>query len=284
MTTILDLDDRRRHVHRMWANVAPAWADYADDVDRRAAGLTQQLLTSADVGPGQTVLELASGPGGAGLAAAIAVGDRGHVVISDVVPEMVAAAAARARDRGLGNVSTAVLDLESIDRPAGAFDAVICQEGLMFAVEPDRALGEIRRVLRPGGRLAVSVWGPRTANPWLGIVADAVSDILGSEVPPPGMPGPFALADEDHLVALVHDAGFDAITTERVDVPLRSPSFESWWGRTTAVAGPLAGAIAMLDDGARATLLHRLRVEVASYASEAGIHLPGLAILLSAQR
>src|SRR6188472_4189421 len=117
MTIILDLDDRRRHVHRMWANVAPAWADHADDVDRRAARLTQQLLDAASVGAGPTVLALASGHGGAGLAA-VAVRDRGHVVISDVVPEMVAAAAARARDRGLGNVSTAVLDLESIDRPA----------------------------------------------------------------------------------------------------------------------------------------------------------------------
>src|SRR6476661_5351311 len=93
----------RDHVHAMWAAVAPAWADYADDVDRRGAAMTERLLADANLRTGDRVLELASGPGGAGLCAAAVVGDRGHVVISDVVPEMVAIAASRANALQLRN-------------------------------------------------------------------------------------------------------------------------------------------------------------------------------------
>src|SRR5436309_16067655 len=98
--TGITLEAMRGHVHAMWSAVAPRWADHADEVDARGAAMTARLLALADVRPAQHVLELASGPGGAGLAAATIVGDNGRVVISDVVPEMVAIAARRAQDRG----------------------------------------------------------------------------------------------------------------------------------------------------------------------------------------
>jgi ubiquinone/menaquinone biosynthesis C-methylase UbiE len=91
----------------------------------------------------------------------------GEVVLSDVAAEMTAIAAARAEARGLGNVRTRQLDLERIDEPDGSYDVVLCREGLMLVPDPARAAGEIRRVLRPGGRAALAVWGPRERNPWL---------------------------------------------------------------------------------------------------------------------
>src|SRR4029450_10193403 len=120
----VEIDQRRSHVHGMWAAVAPRWADYADDVDQRGEQMTKRILELAEVRSGQHVLELASGPGGAGLVArgggggpggvvSEVVGAHGRGVIWDVVPEMVEAAAARARRRGLSNVETTVLDLEA---------------------------------------------------------------------------------------------------------------------------------------------------------------------------
>lgn len=278
------VDDRRSLVHGMWAAVAPRWADHADDVDARGAEMTQRLLALADVRPGHRVLELASGPGGAGLAAATMTGATGRVVISDVAPEMVAIAAARVRDRGLRNVVTAVLDLEALDQPAATFDSVVCREGLMFAVEPAQAVAEISRVLRPGGRLAVSVWGPRQLNPWLGVVLDAVATVTGMQVPPAGMPGPFALSDRGGLLRLLEDAGFDEITVEELPVPLRSPSFERWWARTADIAGPVAGIIGGLDAARRASLEQHLRTATAPYTTANGLELPGLALNASGQR
>ena len=97
---------------------------------------------------------------------------------------------ARRRPRPAQRAVARVLDLERIDEPDASYDVVLCREGLMFALEPGRAVAEIRRVLRPGGRVAVAVWAARERNPWLGLVMDAVSAQIGAPVPPPGDPGP----------------------------------------------------------------------------------------------
>jgi ubiquinone/menaquinone biosynthesis C-methylase UbiE len=274
-------DTRRAHVHGMWTAVAPHWADHADFVDERVAALTTTLLERAELQPGDAVLELACGPGGAGLAAAERVGPAGTVALTDVVAEMVAIAAARAEARGTTNVHTAVRDLEAIDDPNGTYDAVICREGLMFAVAPERAAQEVYRVLRPGGRVAASVWGRRDRNPWLGVVFDAVTAETGFPVPPPGLPGPFALSDPSQLAGLLTAAGFADVRIEEVAVSLRAPSFEWWWTRTASVAGPLATILAGLPAPARDALTGRLRAAVAGYITSAGLELPGVALVAS---
>jgi SAM-dependent methyltransferase len=86
-------------------------------------------------------------------------------------------------------VTTRELDLEQIDEPNASYDVVLCREGLMFVPEPARAALEIKRVLRPGGRFALAVWGPREHNPWLGVVFEVVSAQTGAPVPPHGVPG-----------------------------------------------------------------------------------------------
>jgi enediyne biosynthesis protein CalE5 len=277
-------DTVRGHVHAMWAAVADRWAEHADDVDERVADMTRRMLEVTAPGPGERVLELACGPGGAGLAAAERVGPEGEVVLSDIAAEMAAIAADRAKARGLRNVRAATLDLENIDQPDASCDILLCREGLMFAVEPERAVREIHRVLRQHGRVAITVWGPRQQNPWLGIVLDAVSDQLGSPVPPPGVPGPFALDDPSRLEALFTAAGFLDVSVEKVPVPLRSPSFEAWWARTSALAGPLTGIVANLPAEARGALTERLRAAAAPYATADGVELPGVALLASARR
>jgi SAM-dependent methyltransferase len=227
---------------------------------------------------------LACGAGGAGIAAAQRLAGSGEVVLSDVAPEMVAHAASRAASFGLVNVSSRVLDLEQIDEPDAGFDVVLCREGMMFAADPDQAAREMHRVLRPDGRLAVAVWGDRAENPWLGLVFDAVSETTGMPVPPPGIPGPFALADVEQLRAHLTDAGFTDVAITPVAVPVGARSFDEWWNRTRQIAGPLALILANLDDGTRQSIEGALRVKAERYQTDAGIELPGVALLAIARR
>ena len=274
-------DEHRRRLHGMWAAVAPSWEHHADYVDARAEAITGELLAAAALRPGDRALELACGPGGLGLAAASLVGPAGEVVVSDVVPAMTAIAAARAAAAGLDNVAARSLDLEQIAEPDGTYDVVLCREGLMFAAEPGRAAAEIARVLRPGGRAAIAVWGPRAANPWLGLVFDAVSEQLGMPMPPPGMPGPFALGDAERLRGLLVGGGLVDVDVRELDVPLAAPSFEDWWTRTSSLAGPLSALLAGMAPEATADLAARLRTAVAPYETPDGLRFPGLALLAS---
>jgi SAM-dependent methyltransferase len=283
-TGIDELSPVRRQVHAMWASVADGWREHADDADARGAALTTAMLDRAGIRRGDRVLELASGPGGLGLAAAARLGPEDEVVVSDVVPEMVTIAAARARERGLTNVRTAVLDLEAIDEPDESVDVVVCREGLMFATEPLRAAREIRRVLRPGGRLAVAVWGPRDQNPWLGLVFDAVAAQLGQPFPPPGVPGPFALDDTGTVTRLLAAATLVDIAVVEVPVPLHAATFDEWWSRTRALAGPLATIVASLPDPTRDAIVERLRDAIARYRTSDGITIPGVSLLATARR
>ena len=271
-------EDLRARLHHMWSAVAPNWAEHAAYADARGAGIAEQMLELTAPQPGERVLELACGPGGLGLAAAARI-DPGEAVLSDVATEMTAIAAARAAAAGLTNVSTRDLDLESIDEPDGSYDVVLCREGLMFATDPGRAAHEIRRVLRPGGRAAVAVWGPRERNPWLSLAFDAVRAQLGRPVPPPGIPGPFSLSDRDELAALLSGAGLAGVAVHELSVPLRAASFEEWWSRTSALAGPLATILAKLPEPALQALTARLRDATARYETAAGLEFAGLSLI-----
>jgi SAM-dependent methyltransferase len=279
-----DGGDVRGHLHGMWAAVAPAWAEHAAYADERGAGVAEAMLELAMPGPGERVLELACGPGGLGLGAAARVAPGGHVVMSDVAAEMTAIASERAGALGLTNVSTRELDLERIEQPDGAYDVVLCREGLMFAIDPARAAREIRRVLRPGGRTALAVWGPRARNPWLAVVFDALSAQLGRPVPPPDIPGPFSLADSGRLAALLSGAGLVDVAVSEVSVPLRAASFQEWWERTSALAGPLAKIVESLPEPAARALSARLREATGAYRTPAGLEFPGVSLVAAARR
>ena len=274
----------RAQLSGMWASVAGSWGEYADYADARGAAVTARMLQLTAPQQGDRVLELACGAGGVGLAAASLVGATGEVVLSDVVAEMTSIAGLRALEAGLGNVTTRRLALEDIDEPDGSFDVVLCREGLMFAIDPGRALAEIRRVLRSGGRVAVAVWGPRMRNPWLGLVFDAVSAQLGTPLPPPGVPGPFSLADTVRLAALFGDADFAQVDVTELPTPLLDKSFDDWWVRTSSLAGPLAKRLATLPDGAMRALRGRLKQAVRPYETPAGLEFPGVTLLASGRR
>ena len=285
--TIIDQEPDERDALRarltgLWAAVAGGWAEHADYADARGAYATRRMLELAAIGAADRVLELACGPGGLGLAAARRARE---VVFTDVVGEMTAIAEARATAAGVENAAFRRLDLERIDEPDGSYDVVLCREGLMFAVEPARALGEIRRVLRPGGRVVAAVWGPRERNPWLGVAMDAVSAQIGAPVPPPGVPGPFALDDATALGALFADAGLADVRVEEQPVPMRTPSFDAWWDRTSALAGPLSAILASLPEPAVRALRERAREAARPYeTASGGLDFPGVTLIASGRR
>ena len=277
-------DDLRAHLQGVWSTVSDAWAEHATFIDARGQVVTEWLLSATAPTAGDRVLELACGPGAVTLAVAGMV-DPGEVIASDVAVEMVDTAVARAHARGFSNVHGRRLEIEDIAEPDGTFDLVYCRDGLQFALDPARAVAEIARVTKPGGRAAVAVWAERDRNPWLGLVLDVLSEQLGQPVPPPGIPGPFSLGDGTVLDRLFTDAGFADVRREELSVPFRAPSFDGWWRTTTSLAGPLSVLIANLDGETTEKLRTRAHEAIAPFeAADGGVEIPGVQHLLSARR
>jgi SAM-dependent methyltransferase len=268
----------------MWSGVARGWAANAAFIDARGRHVSKRMLDLSLPRRGERVLELGCGPGGPGLDAAPLVAPGGEVVVTDVSAEMTATAAARAAELGLANVSTRVLDLERIDEPDGSYDVVLCREALMLVPDPGRAAAEIRRVLRPGGRVALTVWGPRARNPWLAVVFDSVSQELGATMPPPGAPHPFSLDDAERLRGVLSEAGLAKVSVAELDTPYRAASAGEWWERTSALAGPLAQKLAALPGPAAQSLRARARDAISVYQTPAGLEIPGVSLIAAAAR
>ena len=279
----------RHRVHQMWGSVAESWGEHVDHVEQRAEAVTRLMIEAVAPVAGDEVLELACGAGGLGLAIADEVTPAGRVVLSDVAPEMVAIASAHAARRAqvggaTAQVTARVLDLEQIDMPDDSFDIVVCREGLMFALDPVRAAREIARVLRPGGRAAIAVWGPRDRNPWLGVLADAVHLHTGSPVPPTGTPGPFSLGADGALEATLTAAGLEQVSVQLIDVPTHDASFDDYWQLRIDLAGPLKQRLAVLPAQDMTAIREMVREGLSRYQGADELIIPGLAYVGSARR
>jgi ubiquinone/menaquinone biosynthesis C-methylase UbiE len=278
-----DLGGLRAGLHAMWDAVAPGWERNAGFVEERVADLTESLLDAAAISNGDRVLELACGPGGLGLAAAER-NPESEVTLSDVAEQMTIVAAKQAEERELANVNVAVLDLERIERPDESFDVVLCREGIMLVPEPATAAAEIRRVLRPGGRAAISVWGSPEQNPWLTAMLEALGRQLGGTFPPPGMPGPLSLGSSETFLAALAEGGLDDIRIQEVEVPWRGASFDQWWDLTAELAGPVAKLLAAQPPESVEAIRATARELLSEYETADGLEIPGVTLVASARR
>jgi SAM-dependent methyltransferase len=262
-------------VSEIWDSAAPGWESNGDFVDRHLAGATEFLLGALEVGRGDRVIDLACGPGGAGLAAAELVGPGGRVVLADVSPAMVGVAARRAA--GMAQVETTVCDQSAIDAPEASFDVALARHGLMFAEDPEAAVAEAARVLRPGGRYGAITWGPRESNPWLGIILDSVGEQFGVTFPPPGIAGPFSLDQPGKLARALESGGLEEVEVQELATPMGGSSLKEWWERVPQLAGPLAQALAGMEREVREDIRDRAlaRASDVARAVDGGIELDG---------
>ena len=151
------------------AKVAPTWEKRRAEIEEFSAPVRRWMLRQVDPQQGDTLLELAAGVGDTGFEAAEIIGGRGRLITSDLSPAMLDAARRRGHELGLGNVDYRVINAEHIPLDDDSVDGVLCRFGYMLMPDPAAAFAETRRVLRPGGRVALAVWGAMERNPWLAI-------------------------------------------------------------------------------------------------------------------
>lgn len=225
------------------------WDLAADDYEplwqAQLAPAQAELLAQVALPPGARVLDVACGTGLVTLLAAHAVGPCGAVQGVDISERMVQATLHRAHAQRLRQVRAARMDAEHLDLPDASFDVALCAFGLMYLPEPERALRELRRVLSPGGRLGLAVWGERARCGW-----SALFPIVDAEVSSEVCPLFFRLGQGDALARLCAQAGFTGVRTDRMSTSLRYADADEAC-RAAFVGGPVALAWSRMGQAAR---------------------------------
>jgi len=235
------------------------------------------MLEMAALRPGWRVLDVACGTGLVSFRAAEAVGAQGAVVGTDISGEMVETARRGAALRDLGHVSFERGDAEALPWPDGAFDAALCALGLMYVPDPVRALCEMRRLLRPGGRAAAAVWGARRNCGWAEIfpITDAR---VASEV----CPMFFHLGTGDVLARTFEAAGFTGVRAQRLSTTLCYASPADALGAVFR-GGPVALAYSRFDAATRQAVHAEYLDSIAAYRAGGGYQVPGEFVVASAR-
>jgi ubiquinone/menaquinone biosynthesis C-methylase UbiE len=246
-------DRAEEHYERFWSDqLAPA---------------QMRLLALAELREGEHVLDIACGTGLVTFPAATRVGPSGRVVGTDLSEKMVATATQRAR--GKSNVSFLRQDAERLEFADDSFDAALCALGLMYVPDPLKALSEMHRVLKPGGRAVVAVWGKRDRCGWADIFP-IVDQRVQSEV----CPMFFRLGTGATLEHELEAAGFHGIVTERLSTKLHYADDREAIGAAFA-GGPVALAYSKFDDRTRDEAHAEYLASIEPYRREQSYEVPG---------
>jgi SAM-dependent methyltransferase len=244
------------------------WDLAVDDYDRHwvpvLRSCSERVIALTDPRPGESVLDVATGTGVAAFLAADRVGAAGRVIATDLSRKMVDAVATRAAARGVVQIQTERVDAEDLSYPDGSFDVAICVLGMMYPADPQRAIEQMARVLKPGGRAAACVWGRRDRCGWREIFP-----IIDARVESDVCPLFFALGSLGALDYAFERAGFVGRREERVSQTLH------WRAADDASAamlpgGPVALPYSKMTPEQRADVEHDFIESIAPYRNTDG--------------
>ena len=272
------MDDYRQNVLRIAEAIAPGWERQRPFIEETTAPVRDWMIGALAPQPGQTVLELAAGAGDVGFATAARLGEAGRLITTDVSPAMLEVARRRGTELALDNVDYRVMDAERIELEDDSVDGILCRFGYMLMPDPQAALAEARRVLRPGGRISLAVWGPPQRNPFFSLMGVALARHGYLPPPDPTEPGIFTLADPNRVGALLEAAGLGDPRLEDVPVVFSVSGLDDYFAIIADTAGPLGLALRELAQVERSEIADELRKPLSAFAAGRGYRVPGVAL------
>lgn len=266
----------KQETRARWGHAATAWEAHGDMLRRVTMPVSAWMVDAIQPQPGNTLLELAAGPGDTGFLAAELVQPGGTLITSDIAPEMLMVAQRRAEKLGLDNVRFKQIDAEtSIDIEAASIDAVLCRWGYMLMADSETALRETRRVLKPGGRLALAAWRGPEENPWSAIPAREMVRRGLLEPVAPGEPGQFTWGPEGMIAEQLDAAGFVEHEVAEVRFTHTYSSLDDYWKTQSEMSGRIQTVLADVDPAVIEEIKAAVGEQVQGFTREDGsIELP----------
>jgi SAM-dependent methyltransferase len=284
MTPDFDPIAFKETTRQQWQNAAPAWYRWTPTLQAWLGPVTEAMLHQARLEPGDRVLDLAAGAGEPSLSAAEKVGPSGHVLATDISSNILEFASQAARERGLNNFETRVMDGEKPDVPDDTFDAVLSRLGLIYFPDRKGALRAAHRVLKDGGRVVLASFSTPDQNRFFSIPISIIRRRAQLAAPAPGLPGPFSLGSPGVMEDMLRDAGFTEVAAQAVKTPLRLASAAECVRFERESFGALKQMLAGLPAADHEAAWKEIEDELSAFESNAGFEAPAELIVGAATK
>jgi SAM-dependent methyltransferase len=264
----------RARVGETWELAATGWTRWEPVLVGSFWPVTHALVRAARIAPGMHVLDVGCGIGDPALAVAEAVGPTGTLTGVDLSPRMIATCRARAAACGLGNCTFRTGAADAIDWPVDTFDAITGRFSIIFFPDVAAGLRRLGASLKPGGRLAVSVWTPPEVNPGFVLPTRELRAVVDLPAPDPQAPGPFRLSGEGELAAALAEIGLRDVQVEDVPFYLFARDAETYWEMLLDISAIFAQHFRALNAEQQAEVRRRILRAVEEYRCGDVLRLP----------
>jgi SAM-dependent methyltransferase len=264
-----------------WSGAAPYWEKHRDTIRQLFSPVTGALAADAHVAPGDTVLDIATGPGEPALSIAALVGPAGKVVGIDPVTGMVEAARRAAQRLTLNNAQFEIASADRLPFSDAAFDAIVSRFGAMFFPSPVGAVHEMLRVLKRGRRLALAVWHTPETNPFLSILQQVVARYDDSP-PDPSVPDAYRFAEPGKLRDILREGGACDAAERLFEFKIEAPvAVEDFWNLRCEMSEKLREKFGKLSPEQFAEAKHLSLQALRAYETPAGMSFPAQVLIVS---
>lgn len=277
------IEDITRVQQHNWDAIADEWSSHFDRFAVAFHPMLEWFYSEASAMPDALVLDIACGTGMPALGIAERIRPNGMVLATDISSEMLRVAAARAHAKGLQNIKFRELNAQQLLFDAHTFDVVSCAFGLMFCPDPQQVLHEVRRIVKPGGRVAISTWAPPAENSFIAAYGRALADVLELPRYDRTAPGPFRLSNSAELELMSHEAGFRDVESRKLVCVVEYESVEVYQRVSAALTPGLTARLASLSTAQQERLRELVHAATTPFMHDGKVRLVATPICLSAR-
>jgi ubiquinone/menaquinone biosynthesis C-methylase UbiE len=244
------LEQIREQQKESWNKFSSGWKKWDDLTMDFLKPMGDKIIQLLDPKNNDVILDVAGGTGEPGLTIATML-NGGKVIITDLAEDMLDIARENAIQRGIKNVEFRACDVCELPFTDNTFDAISCRFGFMFFPDMLLAAKEMVRVLKPGGRIATSVWNVPEKNFWVTATMGTINKNMELPAPPPGAPGMFRCAKDGLIADLFAQAGLKNIAQREVAGKLNCKTADVYWNMMTEIGAPIVAALNKADEAMR---------------------------------
>ena len=277
------LEQIREQQKESWNKFSSGWKKWDDLTMDFLKPMGAEIIRSISPENGQVILDVAGGTGEPGLTIAGML-NGGKVVITDLSEDMLEIARENAEQKDIKNVEFRACDVCELPFADNTFDAISCRFGFMFFPDMLLAAKEMLRVLKPGGKIATSVWNVPEKNFWVTATMGAINKNMELPAPPPGVPGMFRCAKDGLIADLFSQAGLKNITQKEITGKLNCQTTDTYWNMMTEIGAPIVAALSKADEATKEKIKREVYQSVDQKYPEGDVMIDSSALVIYGEK